>query len=322
VIVDFHTHVLAPEENANFTDSAFLDRVLAGGDKGRTPPHGIEAVLAAQAAGGIDVTIVSNPLHRLADMTAEQQLAACSRHNRYVAAVADKFDSIYGFATIVPYAGAPMLREFERAVKEDGLKGAWIQSSTQGHYPDDDEAADFFALAVELDVPVVVHPPAVGFGEERMREYRLASSIGRPMDGCLAIARLIVRGMFERHPTLKLVGTHLGGGICEMIGRMDYAYELGDEAYFLGSYAPLLITRKPSDYLKMMYLESTCYHWPAARCAVETVGADRFLFGTDAPPLTSMKKKGVDMIKQLGLSPEDERKVYGENAVALLKLKL
>jgi predicted TIM-barrel fold metal-dependent hydrolase len=71
---------------------------------------------------------------------------------------------------------------------------------------------------------------------------------------------------------------------------------------------------------KMMYLESTCYHWPAARCAVETVGADRFLFGTDAPPLTTLKKRGVEMIKQLGLSPEDERKVYGENARALLKL--
>ena len=254
------------------------------------------------------------------DLSPEAQLAACQRHNRYVAAVQEKFDSIYGIATIVPYGGAPMLREFERAVKEDGLKGAWIQSSMQGHYPDDDEAADFFALAVELDVPVVVHPPAVGFGEERMREYRLASSIGRPMDGCLAIARLIVRGMFERHPTLKLVGTHLGGGICEMIGRMDYAYEMGDEAYFLGSYAPLLITKKPSEYLKMMYLESTCYHWPAARMAVETVGPDRFLFGTDAPPLTSMKKKGVEMIKQLGLSPADERKVYGDNAVKLLKL--
>ena len=320
MIIDFHTHVIAPDDSASFTKTKFLDKVLAAGDSGRRPPHGIEAVLAAQEAGGVDITIVSNPMHRLADLDPEQQLAACERHNRYLAALQNEYDSIFGIASIVPYGGAPMLREFERAVKEDGLKGAWITSSLQGRYPDDDEARDFFALATELDVPVVVHPPAVGFGEERMREYRLASSIGRPMDGALAIARLIVRGVFERYPKLKLVGTHLGGGICEMIGRMDYAYELGDEVYFLGSYAPLLITRKPSDYLKMMYLESTCYHAPAARCAVETVGADHFLFGTDAPPLTSMKKKGVEMIKQLGLSAEDERKVYGENAKALLKL--
>ena len=58
------------------------------------------------------------------------------------------------------------------------------------------------------------------------------------------------------------------------------------------------------------------------RCAVETVGADHFLFGTDAPPLTSLKRKGVEMIKELGLSPEDERKVYGENARTLLKLPI
>src|SRR5258705_291738 len=83
-----------------------------------------------------------------------------------------------------------------------------------------------------------------------------------------------VRGIFEDFPTLKLVGSHVGGGICEIIGRMDYAYELQDEAYFLGSYAPMRIKKKPSEYLKMMYLDSVSYHAPAARCAMETVGVD------------------------------------------------
>ena len=45
-----------------------------------------------------------------------------------------------------------------------------------------------------LDVPVMIHPPHVGFGEERMGEYRLASSVGRPFDLCLSLSRLIVRG--------------------------------------------------------------------------------------------------------------------------------
>ena len=200
MIVDFHTHVIAPEESQSFTDTRFLDRVLAGGDKGRTPPHSIEAVLAAQAAGGIDVTIVSNPMHRLSDLdpaaAARRRAAAQPLRRRGAGQVST---AIYGFATTVPYGGEPFLREFERAVKEDGLKGAWITSSLQGQLSRRRRGvADFFQLARELDVPVVIHPPAVGFGEERMREYRLASRIGRPMDGCLAIARLIVRGMFER----------------------------------------------------------------------------------------------------------------------------
>jgi aminocarboxymuconate-semialdehyde decarboxylase len=105
-----------------------------------------------------------------------------------------------------------------------------------------------------------------------------------------------------------------------MIGRMDYAYRLQDEAAFLGSYAPMLIKHPPSHYLRMMYLESTCYYPPAARCALESVGVDQFLFGTDAPPLTPLKKEGVDLIKQLGLSPADEAKIYGGNTKALLKI--
>jgi aminocarboxymuconate-semialdehyde decarboxylase len=140
------------------------------------------------------------------------------------------------------------------------------------------------------------------------------------MDGALAIARIIVRGIFEKFPNLKLVGTHLGGGICEMIGRMDYAYRLQEEAYFLGTYEPMLINHPPSHYLKMMYLESTCYHPPAARCAFDTVGADKFIFGTDAPPLTVLKQEGVELIKKIGLTPEEEQKVYCDNAKKLLKI--
>jgi len=307
MIIDIHTHVHTPEDAAR----SFW--------RGRCPMT-IENVLDAQKRAGIDATVVSNPLHDLKHMDAAEQLAACEAQNRYVAELQDKHDSIYGFATTVPYGGDKFMREFERAVKQDGLKGAWIISSLKGQYPDDDEALPFFQLATELDVPVVIHPPSVGFGEERLNIYRLASSVGRPMDLALALSRLIVKGIFERFPDLKLVGSHLGGGICEMIGRMDYAYSLGDEAFFLGSYEPMLIKKKPSEYLKMMYLESTCYHPPAARCAVETVGPEHFLFGTDAPPLKSLKQEGVALIRKLGLSPADEQKVYSGNAKRILKI--
>jgi aminocarboxymuconate-semialdehyde decarboxylase len=320
MIIDFHTHVLTEDDQAKYTTSKFHKTVLAQKDFGRRHPANIDNVLESAKVGGIDISVISNPLHDMRDMTRSEQLETVKRHNRYMALLQEKHDSIVAFASTVPYGGDPFLREFERAVKEDGLKGAWITSSLQGSYPDDDDALPFFQLAVDLDVPVVVHPPAVGFGEERMRDYRLASSVGRPMDGALAIARMIVRGMFEKFPTLKLVGTHLGGGICEMIGRLDYAYTLGDEVYFLGTYEPLLIKHKPSHYLKMMYLESTSYTVPGARCALETVGADRFIFGTDAPPLTSLKVEGVELIKKLGLSAEDERKVYCDNAKKLLKI--
>ncbi len=307
MIIDFHTHCHTPEDQAD----PFW--------KGRCPMT-IENILEAQKVAGIDMTVVSLPMHELRHMDEPQQLAAVQKQNRYFADLQEKHQSIRCIASAVPHGGDKFLRDFERSIRDDGLKGAWTLSSLQGHYPDDDDCLPFFQLAAELDVPVVIHPPSIGFGEERMKDYRLASSIGRPMDNALAIARLIVRGIFEKVPALKLVGSHLGGGICEMIGRMDYAYNLQDEAFFLGSYAPMLIKHPPSHYLKMMYLESTCYHPPAARCAVETVGVDHFLFGTDAPPLKSLKRQGVEVIKQIGLPPADERKVFAENARRLLKI--
>ena len=267
MIIDFHTHVFPPEDFETFTGTGFHKNV--GAKKGR-PPATIENVLEAAKIGGVDISVISNPIHNLRDMDRAQQLERCQRQNRYNAQQQNKYPGqIYGMASIVPYGGDPFLREFERAVKQDGLKGAWILSSLQGSYPDDDDAFPFFQLACELDVPVVIHPPSVGFGEERMRDYRLASSVGRPMDGALAVARMIVRGVFEKLPKLKVMATHLGGGICEMIGRMDYAYRLQDECFFLGTYEPMLIKHQPSHYLKMLYLESTSYWVPGARCAFE-----------------------------------------------------
>src|ERR1700730_2709164 len=318
MIIDFHVDVLPQEDRPAFTGTGFHRNIRA--PKGGSVPTTIENALEAAKIGGVDITVISNPLHNLRDMDRQQQLERCQRQNRFHAAQQAKHPSIVGMASPVTYGGDAFLREFERAIKEDGLKGAWITSSLKGSYPDDDDAMPFFQLACELDVPVVIHPPSVGFGEERMRDYRLASSIGRPMDNALALARLIVRGIFERFPTLKLVGTHLGGGICEMIGRMDYAYRLEDEAYFLGSYEPMLIKHPPRHYLKMMYLESTCYHPPAARCAIDTVGIDHFIFGTDSPPLFVLKREGVDLINKIGLTEAEKNKVYYENARRLLKL--
>ena len=307
MIIDFHTHVMPPEMAA------------APVWRGKCPMT-IENVLEAAKEGGVDRTVISNPGHELRHMDGGEQLKTVRMINQYLTSLAHKHDNIYALATTVPYGGELFLRELERAVKQDGAKGVIILSSLPGHYPDDDDALPFFQLATELDVPVFIHPPSVGFGEERLNIYRLASSVGRPMDGALAISRLIVRGIFEKLPALKLVASHLGGGICEMIGRMDYAYNLQEEAYFLGPYEPILIKHPPSHYLKMMYLESTCYHAPAARCAMETVGVDHFVFGTDAPPLKPLKKAGVEIIRSLRLAPADEAKVFSGNARKLLKI--
>jgi aminocarboxymuconate-semialdehyde decarboxylase len=308
MIIDWHTHVHPPQEQAR----PFW--------RGKCPAT-IENVLRLHEEVGLDLSVISSAGHYLRALSREEAVPALRDSNDYLAALRDRHkDRVVALATSIPGGGDAHLRELERAVTQDGLRGVLISSSHRGAYPDDDDARPFFALAQALDIPVFLHPPAVGFGEERMGDYRLASSVGRPFDNCLAMARLIVRGIFEDFPALKLVASHLGGGICEIIGRMDYAYELGEEAFFLGSYEPMRIKRKPSDYLRMMYFDTVSYHAPAIRCAIDTLGADRLVFGTDAPMLLSLKRQGMDVIEELGLGDANKHAILGGTAKALLKL--
>lgn len=308
MIIEWHNHVYPPEEAA---DPEW---------EGRCPMN-IDNVLEANRKAGVDVIVVSNAAHYMRNKADRDELSAIQRWTDYAAELQDKYKGkVYSFTTLLPCGGPAYVKEMERAIRLLGLKGVFINSSHKGHYPDDDEARPFWELAQELDVPVMIHPPHVGFGEERMKEYRLASSVGRPFDLTLALSRLIVRGILEDFPGLKIVASHGGGGICEVIGRLDYAYELRDEAYFLGKYEPLRIKHKPSHYLKTIFLDTVCYHAPAIKCVLDTVGVDHVLYGSDAPPLTSLKPRAIELIEDLKLPAADRAKVFWQNAAKLLKL--
>ena len=241
MIIDWHTHVHSPEEQAE------------PHYRGRCPAT-IDNVLRLHDEVGLDLSVISNSGHYLKKFARDEALSFIRGSNEYLASLRDRHkDKIIAIATAIPGGGDRHLKELERAVQQNDLRGVLINSSHRGAFPDDAEARPFFQLATELDIPVFRRH--LGFGEERMREFRLASSVGRPFDSCLALARLIVNGVFEDFPQLKFVASHLGGGICEIIGRMDYAYELRDDPVILGPYGPPLhITRKPSDYLRRILL--------------------------------------------------------------------
>ncbi len=283
-------------------------------------PMTVDNAIEAHQLIGLDRTVISNAVHYIRHMdTVRETVGAIESSNRHLALCRDKHpDKFLFMATCIPGGGEEFLKELERSIKEDDARAVIINSSHKGHYPDEDAAKPFFKLVTDLDIPVFIHPGDAT--TPAMKDYRLASSIGRPADNCLSLARLIVRGVFEQFPNLKLVGSHLGGGICEVIGRMDYAYDLLDFSVFLGPYEPMLIKHSPSQYLKMMYLNSACYAPSAAECCLKTVGEDHFLFATDSPPMVPLKKKGFDMMKQIGMNPRQYDKVMGGNAARLLKI--
>ena len=205
MIIDWHAHIYTPEEAAD--DQRTYDGKSGPSWGERGCPMVLENFLDAHHKAGIDISVVSNAAHYLRGKRPEEELPAIQSWSDYAASVQQQHKGmLYSFATILPCGGPAMIKEAERAIRELGLKGIFIHSSHKGHYPDDDEARPFWELVQDLDVPVMIHPPHLGFGEERMKEYRLASSIGRPFDLCLALGRMIVRGILEDFPRVKIVG--------------------------------------------------------------------------------------------------------------------
>jgi aminocarboxymuconate-semialdehyde decarboxylase len=80
------------------------------------------------------------------------------------------------------------------------------------------------------------------------------------------------------------------------------------------------IKHEPGHYLKKMHFDSVTYHAPAARLVLDTVGADHVVYGSDAPPLKSLKPRAIKLIEDLNLPPADREKVFWKNAAKLLKL--
>jgi aminocarboxymuconate-semialdehyde decarboxylase len=307
MIIDWHAHVYPPE----------LAKDRRWGD---TTPLTIEHLLEAHEQAGIDRCVVSNTIHYLKDKTDDESLEFLRRWNEYAAEIQQKYkERVIVFTSTLPCGGTPFMKELERAIVECGLHGVLINSSHQHAYPDDDAARPFFEMVTGLGIPVMMHAPSVGYGEERMRDYRLASSVGRPFDECLSIGRLIVRGVFERYENIKFVGCHLGGGICDVIGRMDYAYELGDRASGLGPYEPMLITKRPSEYLKTLHMDTVAYHPPAIMCAYQTIGAEHLLFGSDAPPLLPLLPRAKKIIEELPITANEREGIFSRNALKLLQ---
>jgi hypothetical protein len=102
---------------------------------------------------------------------------------------------------------------------------------------------DFYAKAVELDIPIFVHPALMPHGYAHALDHDLARVVGREFDLTLAATRLIAGGVLEAFPALKLVIAHFGGGIAAIKERLQ------NKAYRFGTKLP----RAFAEYFDLLY---------------------------------------------------------------------
>lgn len=235
--------------------------------------------------------------HRLMNEHMSQAIAKHPRQLSYLASV--------------PLQDAALAAcELEYAVKQGGSVGGAIAPSVNDVNLGDAPLEEFWAAAVELDMPVFIHPSAPVL-PPRARKYGMGPIALYPYDTTLSVGSLIFGGIMDRFPTLKLLLAHGGGNFPALIGRFDRMYR--NQAGTPTSKQP------PSSYLTRFYYDTLLLHPPALRYLCDTVGTDRVLLGTDYP-MPMNDQDPVTGLASARLTADEVAKLAGGNAQRLFKL--
>lgn len=279
--------------------------------------------IAEMDAFGVDMHLLSitSPGVQAFDATLGSELAALS-NDVLAKAVARNPGRYAGLAAIAPQDPAAAAREIKRAMGELALNGVIINSHTHGEYLDDPKFWPIFEAAVACDAPVYLHPafPADAMIEPYSRYGMMGALWGFGADTSLHAVRMIMGGVFDAFPTIKIVLGHLGEAIPFWLGRLDNRYQ---NIVRRGGLEPLgmkRLSRLPSEYFKTNFYITTSGMMtnPPLEFCVDMFGEDRIMFAIDYP--YEQTAEAVPYIRAAPLSPEAMRKITHANAELLFRI--
>ena len=265
---------------------------------------------------GIDVQVLS-----LAAPPASTAFA--ERANDELYKVTKKYpERFVGLAALALQDPDGSATELERAVKELGFRGAKINTSISKEYIDKKKYWAIFDKAVELEVPIYLHP-SVPEGEllKPFKDYPhlLGSIWGYGVATGLQVMRLICGGVFDEYPELKIILGHLGEALPFWSWRIDNRWRHEIELY-VSNFKVRKLMKYPSQYITdNFYMTPSGFFDNAAfMCTYEKVGADRILFAVDYPFESS--KKAVQFVEALPIPEIDKEKIFHLNAEKVFSL--
>ncbi len=223
----------------------------------------------------------------------------------------DKFRCMAQIPLQDPTAAA---KELERAVKKGHL-GAQIGSNVAGKNLDDRALDVVWRKAVQLDVPIFIHPVDVMGVNDRLKDYYLRNFIGNPLDTTICAASLIFGGVFDRFPKIKFLLSHVGGFTPWIRGRWQHGYGERQEP-------KVNKAKAPENYYKKFYYDTIIHNADAFEFAVKSLGVNRILYGTDYPFDMGYLKKAERIPGLSRFSKKDQKKMLLDNVKKLYKLKV
>ena len=324
--IDVHAHCIPSElmevlatDGADFGIELTDDRraIIAGG-KPTMPVRddliSLDARLEAMDKAGIEIQVLSSWVNLTAYGLDPENGALWSRRvNEALAAEAERSPGRFLAIATAPLQEPELAAaELRHATSELGMVGIEIATTVDVVDLVTADLDSLWAAAAEMGSLVLLHPmePLPGID---LKKHFLDNMIGRPAETTIAIARLVMAGVFDRHPGLRMCVVHGGGFLPYQIGRVQRGWETKP------GLADVDLATPPMSVIKQLYFDTILHNPAALRYLIDLVGADRIMIGTDYPfeagdldPLAT-----IDAIS--GLTEIEREHIVSGTAAHLLK---
>lgn len=322
--IDIHTHYLAASLVKALERRTELPRISEGPNGSQieygegnihpvlTSMGDIDLRLREMDEQGIDVALLSINIPGVDWFPAADGPSVAREVNDELVDVVNGHPNRFAaFATLPLQSPEAAASELER-VMASGFCGAMIYSNVAGGPLDDPRLRVVFDTAARLGAPILIHP-TYPLTASTVDAYALIPTLGFMFDTTTAAVRLVLDGVYERHPDFRLILAHAGSLLPQLAGRIDYEAERHSN----GRGA---LSVNPSEHLRLLYTDSVCAWPPALRSALELLGAERMMFGSDYPFWDPQRT--LDTLDESGLSDADLNAIHSGNAQRLFGAQL
>ncbi|MGG4454142.1 amidohydrolase family protein [Brevibacillus porteri] len=327
--VDFHTHII-PEDLPNLAERFHGERwpvlhrtctcganIMVGGKVFREVTNQVwdpQKRIHDMQREGVDIQVLSPIPVTFSYWAPAVEAEVMARiQNDFIAETVNQHPNHFiGLGTVPLQDTEVAIREMDRCMHELGLRGIEIGTNVNGNNLDDPGLIPFFEMCQTWDVPLFVHPWET-LGRERMPRHNLMYTVGMPSETALAAASLILGGVIEKFPRLKICFAHGGGSFPYILPRLDQGWKVWPHLR--------LTDQPPSVYAKQFYFDSLTYDPLNIQYMMKRFGEDKILMGSDYPFLLRETPPGDVIDHTLELTDGQKRALLGENALRFLNIK-
>jgi aminocarboxymuconate-semialdehyde decarboxylase len=322
---DVHAHVIVPEITGEdawrpkvFRDDAGNQVVELGGKQIRAAVQefvDIDRILAAQDEAGVDKVLLCPWVPLLYyDADPKAGLARARIQNEALSGLVRTHPDRVAALGAAPLQDPDLAAREVHALMDEGvLRGVEVAASVRGVFLGDDRFEPFWDAAEATGALVFVHPTTRGFDSPAFQDYYLWNTVANPLETAATAAHMVVAGVMERHPGLRVLLAHGGGALMAVRGRMRHAHGFQPQAR-------ARLRESPEDSIRRFYFDTLTHDDALLRALIEYVGHEHVLLGSDYP-FDMGDARHVATVRALELDADVEAAILAGNAERLLGLE-